>query len=147
MHGTTNPKYIFPDYIIRSKQWGWPISRCLEKLKISLLFTNIPHVWWKHKVYYLIHNSQPLVLILIHSNPFYILPPHPSRHTLVCFSNLRLDLPSGDPCTFVTANLWRSWIRKEGVVKSCQIITLAKNSINSIQICNSTFGFVWIIGA
>ena len=56
--------------------------------------------------------SQPLFLILIHSNLFYILSPHSLRHTLVCFFNLRLGLPNGHQYTFVTANLWRSWIRE-----------------------------------
>jgi hypothetical protein len=37
--------------------------------------------------------------------------------------------------------------KKEGDVKSCKIISLVRDSINSIQICNSTFGFVGIIGA
>jgi hypothetical protein len=60
-----------------------------------------------HKVYYHIHNSQPLVPILIQTNPVQNSSPYFSNKHSNINSHLRLDLPNGlFPSDFLTKTLY-----------------------------------------
>jgi hypothetical protein len=66
----------------------------------------LPKILWNSKARHRIHNSSPLVPILILTNPVSTSHPTSPRSILILFTHLCLDFPSGlFPFGFPTNNL------------------------------------------
>ena len=100
------------------KQSPWTGTSFISRPKI-------PVTLWSHKVHDRIHNSSPLFLIPIQTNPVYATYPVSLKSNLILSSHLPLDLPSCPfPTRFPTKTLYTFLFSQTRTIYTAHLIRL-----------------------